>query len=190
MRILWRFSERFRVVARRGTKLFFGASVLAAAQGAYFLAQYRLSHGDAPHPASPCGGIVVVTSEDGDDEDGGSNIDRRNAGALVSRFTQLHKLRLDRILGSYSPRWGDLVSRLRAPFLTRRNESNDNTEQTNWLKRSGSGNQCTSIARGKEDGITAHENPLRLPLQGNLFHRLSKNQLHQACKQLLLEYFP
>lgn len=147
--------------------MFFGASVLAAAQGAYFLAQYRLSHGDAPHPASPSRGIVVVTSEDGDDDDGGSTIDRRNAGALVSRFTQLYKLRLDRILGSYSPRWGDLVSRLRAPFLTRRNESNDNTEQTNWLKRSGSGNQCTSIARGKEDGITANENPLRLFVVGD-----------------------
>ena len=41
-----------------------GAGLGAAAmlQGSYFIARYRLNHGDAPRPISPARGVVVVGS--------------------------------------------------------------------------------------------------------------------------------
>ncbi len=38
--------------------------ILAFAQGAYFLINYRRNHGDAPYPVSPSRGIVVVSPQD------------------------------------------------------------------------------------------------------------------------------
>jgi len=38
--------------------------VLAFAQGAYFLTNFRRNHGDAPYPASPSRGIVIVSPQD------------------------------------------------------------------------------------------------------------------------------
>ena len=39
--------------------------ILAVAQGAYFLTNFRRNHGDAPHPVSPSRGIVIVSPQDG-----------------------------------------------------------------------------------------------------------------------------
>lgn len=50
-----------------GVGIVVSVPILAAAQGAYFLINFRRNHGDAPYPHSPSRGIVIVSPYDSTD---------------------------------------------------------------------------------------------------------------------------
>ena len=160
LKYFWRFSrQRIGDIAKNGAVLILGATVavplFSVAQGAYFLAGYRLSHGDAPHPASPSSGVVVV-SPDVVVNAPCSLVDAsqiKNGGRWNARY-HISLLR---------ERWRILLSKLfKEPLIAQHESKMQQIEQETWARNLTSNAQCNA-----QQSLNENNRPLRLFVVGD-----------------------